>query len=80
MSDAHDRDRAGNEKQRSRGYACMVRPMDAVVDPVGDQQKKASCDRERSKASRNSQSQALRARDLRPAHGRNPNGCIRGAG
>jgi hypothetical protein len=54
--------------------------MDAGVDPIGDHEKEASCDRERPKAGRGSQSNASRAHDLHPAHGRDTTGGIRGAG
>jgi hypothetical protein len=63
VSDAHGRDRTGDEKQRSRRHAGMVRPMDAEVDPVGDDENKACGHRERSKTDCNGESEAGRGGD-----------------
>jgi hypothetical protein len=41
----------------------MVRPMDAGVDPVGDDENKASGHRERSKSDCNGESEAARGGD-----------------
>ena len=65
VSDADGRDRAGDEQQWCRRYACMVCPMDVRVDSIGDHEKKTSRDRERAQAERDGEAQARRARDLR---------------
>jgi len=65
VSDADGRDRTGDEQQRSRGYACMVCPMDVRVDSIGDHEKKTSRDRERSEADGDGEAEARSARGLR---------------
>jgi hypothetical protein len=44
MSDADGGDRTGDEKQRSGGHARMVRPLHALVEPVGDNEEEACHD------------------------------------
>ena len=41
MSDAHGRDSAGDQQQRSGGHASMVAPRDAAFNPVGGDEQNA---------------------------------------
>jgi hypothetical protein len=77
MGDAHRGDRTGDKKQRSRGHASVGSPLDASVEPIGDDEQDASGDRNCTEADCNGESEARRDDGLKLVHDDDSIGGIR---